>query len=422
MGSVKIALFNGLYPPMGIGGSEMSTMYLAKGLTELGHSVQVVSENTTTQMAREIVDGVDVVRLPVSAGFGPNIMSDPFVSRLQQRARPKEVPIDRRLEAALPDFAPDIVHTSVIGGVRQIWGYARRRKLPVVHTLRSYSLLCGHRMLRGTEPCSRQCRECAAPGGRRSGREDSGAVQGVVGIGSHVLKVHREAGWFANTRLSAVIPNSYDPETGAEAGTGTGTGTGTGAGTVAPPGRKAYDFGYIGRLHHTKGVDVFLRAVRDIQARDGTRAKVLVAGTGNEAYVNELKNAFCELDVTFPGFIEPGAFFAQVRFCVVPSIWYEPFGRIFIESLAHGVPLLASIRGGGAEIVDADCGFFFDPGSPDSIARAMTDAASLSEAAYEKLTTAALDRAQLYTTERIARRYIDFYLKVRRSMAMETAA
>ena len=42
----------------------------------------------------------------------------------------------------------------------------------------------------------------------------------------------------------------------------------------------------------------------------------------------------------------------SVHVCVVPSVWQEGFGLMVIESMAAGVPVIATRVGGMAEIID----------------------------------------------------------------------
>jgi glycosyltransferase involved in cell wall biosynthesis len=68
------------------------------------------------------------------------------------------------------------------------------------------------------------------------------------------------------------------------------------------------------------------------------------------------------------GYTKPEDFFRRIDVLVVPSLWHEPFGRVVIEAYAHGVPVIASNRGGLPELVEqAQTGFLFNPNRPDDL-------------------------------------------------------
>ncbi len=74
-----------------------------------------------------------------------------------------------------------------------------------------------------------------------------------------------------------------------------------------------------------------------------------------------------------------------------PNSGPEPFGIVFVEALAAGVPVVATRIGGATEIVTPSCGILTDPGDADSLAKALkqllTDAklrASLGAAGPER--------------------------------------
>jgi len=55
---------------------------------------------------------------------------------------------------------------------------------------------------------------------------------------------------------------------------------------------------------------------------------------------------------------------------VVPSIWYEVFGMIILESFMNSTPVIASRIGGIPEVVrDGYNGFLFKPGSVNGLRR-----------------------------------------------------
>jgi len=60
---------------------------------------------------------------------------------------------------------------------------------------------------------------------------------------------------------------------------------------------------------------------------------------------------------------------STARVLIVPSIWYETFGRTVIEAFATGLPVVASALGSLAELVDhGRTGLLFRPGEAEDLA------------------------------------------------------
>ncbi|MFD1704051.1 glycosyltransferase [Methylopila henanensis] len=393
---MRILLANSLFPDLGIGGSEQSTYYLARGLQQLGHEVWVFSQNVHDETIVEDKDGVHVIRVQTKRGSEPNVYAEPHYQRLAA-ATQKAYPLDKQLAETLKQFRPDVVNTAVMGRVTSLWSVIKKSGATCVHTLRSYTALCHRRMIIEHDPCLRQCRDCAAT--RVAGRERSNVVDGVVGISSHILKIHLRSGWFRDTPQRNVIANSYEMAEGVEASQ---------AGFAKP-----YEFGYIGRLHHTKGVELFLEALATLRAETGRPHPALIAGSGEPGFEWKLRNRYEDEHTRFVGYVTPAEFFEQTRYCVVPSIWFEPFGRIFIESLHHGVPVIGSSRGGGSEIIrEGRTGWLFDPTVP-SLTDALRRGSEVDAAGYGALRREAMASAEDYSVLAIARQYERFYLAAR---------
>jgi len=392
---MRIALLNSLFPKLGIGGSEMSTFYLAQGLKKLGHTVQVFTQSASAEDVEEIHEGIDVYRCGSPLGHGPNILAEPRLQRMYSANPTKPKSLSSRMAPTILEFQPNIIHTNVIGDLPGFWKLASDYGIPAIHTLRSYTLLCHRRMLRGEAPCVRQCSNCLTSA-RAEGRGRSDAVTGVVAISKHVMDVHRQAGWFSNVPVRSIIANSYEQMT---------------AETDQQPSGRTYEFGYIGRIHETKGVDIFLEALSAVTTKLGRPIRALIAGDGNPGYVANLRSRYETDAIHFGGYMPQDNFFSRVKFCVVPSVWYEPFGRVFIESLHHGVPVVGSKRGGGAEVLSASTGWLFDPGQRSDLQKALIKASTLSSSRYNAMAKACLKSAESYSVKAIAEAYTDFYLK-----------
>jgi len=125
-----------------------------------------------------------------------------------------------------------------------------------------------------------------------------------------------------------------------------------------------FTIGYAGRLVFEKGVDILLKAF----SRLPPSARLIIAGAGPaEARLRQLAGGLCIADrVTFrppiPSTQMP-AFYQSLNAFVLPSRtrpnWKEQFGRVLVEAMACGVPVVAS-RCGEAPNVVGDAGLVFD--------------------------------------------------------------
>jgi glycosyltransferase involved in cell wall biosynthesis len=120
------------------------------------------------------------------------------------------------------------------------------------------------------------------------------------------------------------------------------------------PQEKPY-FLFVGRLEAIKGLQTLIRVwERDVDF------DLLVAGTGTYEY--ELRTqAASNPRIIFLGALpqrELGALYYHAVACIVPSITYETFGMILIESFARKTPVIARDLGALPEVVDDSQGGF----------------------------------------------------------------
>jgi glycosyltransferase involved in cell wall biosynthesis len=132
--------------------------------------------------------------------------------------------------------------------------------------------------------------------------------------------------------------------------------------------------GIASRLYRVKGHHVLLAAFRRIlDARPD--ARLLIVGDGPErANLDaQARSLHVESRVCFTGFQEDVA--AHLRLCrvtAIPSVHPEPFGLVAVESLAAGVPVVASRIGGLPEIItDGVAGLLVEPDNPEQLAHGL---------------------------------------------------
>lgn len=104
--------------------------------------------------------------------------------------------------------------------------------------------------------------------------------------------------------------------------------------------------GGVGRLAHSKGFDVLIRALREAAL---PRARLALIGDGRERA--ELEKLAAGLPVRFLGFRADAKDFYQAFDLFVSPSRSEPLGRVLFEALDAGVPVLATRTQGPAEIL-----------------------------------------------------------------------
>lgn len=170
--------------------------------------------------------------------------------------------------------------------------------------------------------------------------------------------------------------------------------------------------GYAGRLAPHKGVDVLLDAV----AADD-RLELRVAGDGPERDALRARARRLGDRVRFVGSLDEDGladFYRGLDVLAVPSRatpgWVEQFGRVAVEAMACGVPVVATSTGALPDVV-ADAGLLVPPDDPgslrDALVRVFTDPALAAT-----LREAGLRRAASCTWEVVAERYRDLYATI----------
>ncbi|HBB30736.1 MAG TPA: glycosyltransferase family 1 protein [Cyanobacteria bacterium UBA8803] len=132
---------------------------------------------------------------------------------------------------------------------------------------------------------------------------------------------------------------------------------------------------YAGRLDKTKGLETLIKGF-SLVINSGIDAKLLIAGKPfiqNYDYQESLKKFAVELEVDssieFLGHLDnPVPLYQVSDVTVLPSLDSEPFGRTIIESMACGIPALASRTGGIPEILTGVFqAWLFEPGNAQDL-------------------------------------------------------
>lgn len=271
---------------------------------------------------------------------------------------------------------PDIVHFTNSFPLISPSAYyaARAENVPMLHALRSFRILCpqGH-FLRNHEVCE----SCLTKlfkwpsimhGCYRDSRAGSMAVTSMIAA-HHAMKTWGKVitryycaskfardkyieGGFAAHQIG-FKPNFVYPDPG----------IGSGKGGYAI---------FAARLSPEKGLKTLLDAWSRLKnpiplkiAGDGPQADLARDYAASHPHVEWL--GFVPLEKLMP-------LIGEASVMIVPSTWYETFGRTIIEAFAKGTPVIATRMGAMAELIDhGRTGYFFERADSEGLAQRVED-------------------------------------------------
>jgi glycosyltransferase involved in cell wall biosynthesis len=183
-------------------------------------------------------------------------------------------------------------------------------------------------------------------------------------------------------------------------------------------GLKGFTIGYFGRIVESKGVTFLLEAVS--QAADRFDLTLMVVGSGDcqSAAESLSKRLNIESKIRWLGERRAGEIPELLSLCdviVIPSLttpsWKEQFGRIAVEAMACGVPVIASDSGSLPEVL-AGCGLIVKERSANAISEQLIRLQA-DEALRHDLSSRAEQLAlSKYTWESAGRMLFDLYSSV----------
>lgn len=392
---MKILFVISSYYPDGAG-SGMSVRHLAESIARRGHESVVLRISRNGTSYEETRNGVKIYARPMR-----NIhnLGGPQKS-MWRRAMWHCIDIFNPLSAL--DFykilrreKPDVVNTSVIAGFStSLFFVAWLMRIPLIHTLRDYYLLCPQNgMYRHGNSCESICASCRP---FMLARKISGHfVTMYLANSEYVLRRHEMFHAFPKGKLREVQYNMNPDD------------------KVAAPRKfpaKEFTFGYIGRLAETKGIHVLLDAARKLKI-DGW--KIIIAGEGEKSYVELLKKYSDDPRIFFCGHADPDEFYGQVDALVCPSIYNEPLARVVYEAYRAALPVIAAGTGGTPEIVESGkTGHVYEARNADDLAAHMNSIAS-NPASYEALSAGAAEKAKIFACSAVTESFLN---KVKRAL------
>ena len=359
---MKILFFHTFYSPDMVGGAEVVVQSLAEGLMERGIDVAILTTTDKPGLHQDEVNGVRVWR----AG-----LRNLYWHKYNQRPGM----VQRRLWHLLDVYNPLMAQTvkkvvllekPTVASVHNLpgfsiatWSALNNAAVPIVQVLHDHYLLCpAGTMYRNEKNCISQCSSCMVM--RKLHKSMSQNISGVVGVSNYILNRHLDSGYFNGVPNQQVI---YNTRTAQELCLT--------AKTKTSDGFRPLRFGFIGALNPVKGIELLLQTYMN-NFFPGT--ELLVAGVGDNEYVDKLKLSAAGHAVRFLGRVKPADFYPLVDVVIVPSLWNEPLGTVIMEAMIFGKPVIATDTGGTPEmIIEGENGLLFSPDRPTELLTAMNN-------------------------------------------------
>ncbi len=362
MSGLRFCMLTTFYPPYSFGGDAIGIQRFARALVRRGHSVTVILDADAYNVLSHgpepelppADDGVEVI---------PLRSRTPRLSILltQQTGRP--VLQGKAIRQLLEQGNYDVIvynNVSLVGGpVLLACGDAL--KLYLAH---EHWLVCPSHVLwrHGRELCTgRECLRCVLHYRRPpqlwryTGLLEKAQrnVDTFIAMSEFSRDKHREFGFQPDMEVvNYFLPDNDVASTAASRGDS--------------PHERPY-FLFVGRLEKIKGLDDVIPVFQEYQGAD-----LVIAGDGE--YTGTLKQlANGNPRIRFLGRIAPDQldrYYQHAIALIVPSVCYETFGIILIESFRQGTPVIARRIGPFPEIVTrSGGGLLFD--GPGDLVRAM---------------------------------------------------
>jgi len=409
---MKIVHLLGWYFPDSVGGTEIYVEGLCRRLRAAGQHVLVAAPDARrVAPERYDHDGVSVFRYAIA--------STPTRDEAMHRAPVRGA---ERLHQFLADEKPDILHLHSFttgAGLAEIRAASRLGiRIIVTCHLPGFGYMCrsGELMQWGSEPCDGyvtpgKCASCnlarlgmsrgaarvlgalPVPVSRAVGNLPgrTGTALGMAASVDEYQTMQREM--FALVEAFVVLNETGKRmllSNGAPEGKLRLNRLGVSSTSVArkpspqlKPTSPPVAFGYLGRLHRTKGLVELMRAVRAMPPSVPFTLDVSGPADRDEGarFVEELRAiAGDDPRVTIGPAVASAdvpARLAAIDALLCPSIWFENGPTVALEAMAVGTPVMGSRVGNLAEaIVDGVNGCLVPPGDVDAWANALTAAAA----------------------------------------------
>ena len=379
---MKILFVSEYFTPKIMGGGEINLFLIAKALVKNGEDVSVLTSYHSGLKRVEIIEGIKIYRKLKTADNPSGVKNNWIRSRLFPKSIVKETKkLNKKLKFDLIHF----IGTSIIAAkeLRKI-KKLRRVNVPLFATIESYPALCpkGDRFYHGKRECKYVCSfskflSCQMNSSEIGKTKNSWYLKynllflyyvynyykklneglkycKLIAISEYVQKILLQQG-----RESVVIPNMLEVNKfNVKINKKTNK-------------SKKTRILYLGSLTKFKGPQVLLKAIKGL---NNVRCNLYGDGPLKDELQRYINKNNLDAEIYQPvSYDQIPEVYANHDLVVFPSIWPEPFGRIAIEAMAAGKPVIGSDVGGIRETIEKGKGILVKVGDVKEIHNAIKE-------------------------------------------------
>ena len=411
---MKLLFVSEYYPPKVMGGGEINLELLARALAKKGVEVFVLTSAHFGLRETEEKEGVTIYR-KLRTGDNPSGLVENVKRSL---VFPKSVVEEVKNITKKQQFeAIHFIGTSIIAAPK-----VKSLGIPLFATIESYPTLCpkGDRIFHGKSECKVKCSFTKFLSCQRDSTEIgkmknewylkynaaglsyiyhyynqlNEALQycNLIAISEYVQNLLQQQG-----QESTIIPNALDitkfkidPIKNE---------------TIKKEKIKVL---YLGSLIRSKGAQVLLEAISGLDLE----SQLYGEGVMKEELQQKIQKENLPAQIFAPlPYEQIPSLYAQADIIVFPSLWPEPFGRIAIEAMAAGKPVIGSAIGGIKETIAEGTGILVEPGNSKQLREAIGILMHDQKMRREMVRKGRKIAEELYAEEKVVEKLITYYRK-----------
>jgi len=353
---MKICQITYTYPPHTTGGADIYVHKISQELSKRSHEVVVITTKpydglSSLKPSCKMENGIKVYRFyPLNLYSWINSAEKSLLLKMIWNALDiwnlHSYLIMRKI---IKKENPDLVHIHTpIWISLSAFDAVISSKIPFIFTLHDYLLLCRRTLLLHSNGsiCEDPKTVCKLYQ-KLSKKIVNNKPNVVIAPSNFIIKMFKNKGFFTETEF---IKLSLGTELSAED-------------KKVQKDYKTIDILYVGTLINHKGVDVLIRAFKNIEKR---KIRLHILGKGSDE--SSLKLLAGDDDrIIFHGFLEGKKLnrcYQKANIIVVPSVCFDNSPLVIYESFMNGTPVIGSKIGGIPELIDEGVnGFLFEPGN-----------------------------------------------------------